>query len=176
MSTEITIVRFALPESALHAALSGHPETRRALRSVTWGSRETEAGKVFVTAPALPAGAVELRKLLAGIGKLTEIDASGEYTLGSTRARRGRERRTRSRAWTVPRRAAPLGLQNVQDDCWPPNTSSMTLGLPWPLEPRACTRPSPVQRWRNVQTLRRSRSSRPLASMRRRRCTWPTSC
>jgi hypothetical protein len=77
-----TIVRFALAESTLHAALSSGPEARRALRSIAWGSRETEAGEVLVTPPALPARAADLRKVLAAIDGLTEIDATGEYTLG----------------------------------------------------------------------------------------------
>ncbi len=82
----LTIVRFTVMESALHALLSGNPERRRALRGVEWGSRDTEAGEVFVTPPLRAQRAAELRVVFAGADGVTEVDATGEYTFGYTNA------------------------------------------------------------------------------------------
>jgi hypothetical protein len=81
-----TLVRFTLEESTLHALLSGNPERRRALRGVEWGSRDTDAGEVFVTRPLPAEEAAALRSAFAGAEGVAEIDAAGEYTFGFTTA------------------------------------------------------------------------------------------
>ena len=85
-SSLLTLVRFTVAESTLHALLSGNPERRRALRAVTWGSRDTEGGEVLVTPPLRAEQAAELRTVFAGAEGVTEVDATGEYTFGTTSA------------------------------------------------------------------------------------------
>jgi hypothetical protein len=81
-----TLVRFTISETTLHALLSGDPERRRALRAITWGSRTTDAGEVLVTAPLRAEQARTLRAIFSGAEGVAEIDATPEYSFGSTRA------------------------------------------------------------------------------------------
>jgi hypothetical protein len=81
-----SIVRFTVAESTYHAVVSGNPETRRALRFVEWGSRDTEAGEMLVTPPLRAEEAATLRAVFAGAEGVSEVDATGEYVFAYTSA------------------------------------------------------------------------------------------
>jgi hypothetical protein len=84
--SQFTLVRFTVAEGTLHTLLSGNPGRRRALRDVTWGSRDTNDGQVLVTPPLGVEPAAQLRSVLAGAEGVTEVDVSAEYTVGYTTA------------------------------------------------------------------------------------------
>jgi hypothetical protein len=86
MPSPFILVRLAISEDNLHALLRAHPDRRRALRAVEWGTRRTETGHVLVTPPLTAPEAAPLREVLAAAEGVTEIDAVPEFTFGYTNA------------------------------------------------------------------------------------------